>query len=171
MFQAQGVDVIEVAFSYKSNNELAGLTQEQGNLFIEADGRAILAHVLTLPGFQSLTLVGKSLGTGCLAGMTDADLPPKTRFVWLTPVLAGTPLLGRMQSCRWPSFSLIGSRDQSVEISRGAAYRDIERLTHLEETGMDHGWQHEDGEDATSKGLQQALTGLSDWLDISATPA
>ncbi len=164
--QQRGYRVWEVAFSYNDGLSFKALSDDARIAAIERDGRAILKRVLEEVG-RPLVLVGKSLGTVSLGAMVGA-LPEKTRLIWLTPSLTGTRLLQRMRACSHEGLSVIGSEDVSTTITRGADYRSIAPLAHVEVPGMDHGWHHEGGEMATRKGLFTALAVIGNWLDALA---
>ncbi|MEE9386994.1 MAG: hypothetical protein V3U96_00150 [Paracoccaceae bacterium] len=164
LLQAQGADIVALNFSYNTDTEFLAMPDAAKLARIKEDGSAIVEHCLGLSDYRSLTVVGKSLGTVSMAGLAGHNLPDKTRMIWLTPSLTGTGLLAAMAGFDCPMYSVIGSCDLSVEITRGADYQNIAGLSHLEVAGMDHGWEHVDGMQAAQAGLAQAMVGLRDWM-------
>ncbi len=164
----RGHGVLEISFGYRQDDHFGALPESAQIEAIEQDGAAILKWALNEYAPERLVLVGKSLGTVALGGMAGQAMPAQTRAVWLTPSLTGTPLLGRIRAFGHPALSLIGSDDVSAPLARAADYRQIAGLTHVEVPGLDHGWQHRDGEAATRKGLFIALALVENWLDSAA---
>lgn len=164
LIRMRGGDIVTLNFGYNTDRWFLALPDDEALAVLMADGRAIMAHCLTLSHYRTLTVIGKSLGTISMAGLLRAELPENTGLIWLTPSLTGTGLPDYMAKFDRPAFSLIGSRDPSVALTREAGYRAITKLTHLEFDGMDHGWEHENGENATKAGLTQAISAMSDWL-------
>ena len=161
-----GLKVVELTLPrYTDDAAFKAEDREAQLATFAADGAALLPQLedLATPGPQ--VFAGKSLGTMVLGGMAEAGLPDAARLIWLTPSLRNTPLLGQMRAARRPAFSLIGSRDPSVGITRSLPYNQIADLVHLEVGGMDHGWRHMDGERASLMGLAQAMVGMKRWLD------
>ena len=161
-----GLKVVELALPrYTDEPGFKALDRETQLATFAADGAALLPQLVALAGPGPQVYAGKSLGTMVLGGMAGAGLPDAARLIWLTPSLRNTPLLGQMRAAGRPAFSLIGSRDPSVGITRSLPYNQIPDLVHLEVGGMDHGWRHMDGERASLMGLAQAMVGMKRWLD------
>ncbi len=170
LLRARGLRVLELQLPYREHAGFKAQQREAQLAALAADGAALLARIVAAGGGADggpLVLAGKSLGSLLLGGMAQAGLPDAARLVWLTPSLRNTALLGQMRAARRPAFSLIGSLDPSVGITRSLPYGRIPDLVHLEVGGMDHGWRHLDGEAATLRGLAQAVVGLSRWLDAA----
>lgn len=166
LLAARGHALRLVDFGYAADAGYAALGDAAQIAMIEADGAALLDAALADAGDHPLTILGKSLGTVAMGGMVASGrLPAGTRLAWLTPSLRGTDLFARMTGWRGPSFSLIGSRDPSVEITRSPAYLGLPRMTHVEIESADHGWTHPAGDDATRRIEEDALNAIAGWLD------
>ena len=166
LLQEYGLKVVELTLPrYTDDAAFKAQGREAQLATFAADGAALLAQLEAQASPGPQVFAGKSLGTMVLGGMAEAGLPDAARLIWLTPSLRNTPLLGQMRAARRPAFSLIGSRDPSVGITRSLPYNQIPDLVHLEVGGMDHGWRHMDGERASLMGLAQAMVGMKRWLD------
>ena len=163
--QRRGLEVLEMRLPYGADADFKALTREAQLVALAEDGRALLAGLGNPAPEKPLVLAGKSLGTLMLGGMAEAGLPENARPIWLTPSLRNTALLRQMRAAGRPAFSLIGARDPSVDITRSLPFGQIEGLSHLEVGGMDHAWRHMDGDEASLRGLAQAVVGMGRWLD------
>ncbi len=167
LLSQRGDSVLELSFGYAKDEHFAALPESAQIEAIEQDGATILNWALEAFAPKKLTLAGKSLGTISMGGMAGRQMPAGTRALWLTPSLTGTSLLARMKTFGHDALSVIGSEDVSAEITRSEEYRQIAGLTNVEVPGMDHGWNHKDGDAATRKGLFTALAVVGNWLDSS----
>ncbi len=164
LIREPGGDVVTLNFDYNRDGVFLGLSGADQLSMIADDGRAIVGHCLGISDYRSLIVIGKSLGTISMGGLNPGELPENTRLIWLTPSLKGTGLLARMAGFSCPAFSLIGGCDPSVGICHSDRYKAIAELSHVEITGMDHGWEHAEGAGETDRGLACALRALDCWL-------
>ncbi len=165
LLKSRGWRVLELQFRYNTDAEFRVASTEDKIETLETDGAAILTHALNLAPDGPHLFVGKSLGTISIGGMVRAGLPPRAGLVWLTPTLAGTPLMARMQAAGRRAFSLIGTEDPAYTTAHSPAFHAIPNLTHVEVAGMDHTWHHHEGDQASEAGLDTAIQALSGWLD------
>lgn len=162
--QRRDLKVLELSLPYGQDAGFKALEREAQLTALAADGAELLGQLGDAAPDLPLVLAGKSLGTLLMGGMAEAGLPKNARLIWLTPSLRNTALLRQMRAAGRPAFSLIGARDPSVDISRSLPFSQIGGLSHLEVGGMDHVWRHMDGDEASLRGLAQAVVGMSRWL-------
>ena len=155
-------DVIAVDYDYREVEGFGAATDEQKLAWLAADGISYLGSAREQFPDGPVIVAGKSLGTMCMADISG--LPEGSRLVWLTPSLRGTGLMEKIAAKSVPHFSLIGSLDAAVEVTRRADYLDIPQMTHVECPGLVHAWQHEDGVEAEIAETKKAMAALERWL-------
>lgn len=155
-------DVITVDYDYRQSKEFAVVSDDEKLSWLAADGLAYLGSAREQFRDGPVIVAGKSLGTMCMADI--GELPSGSRMIWLTPSLKGTGLMDKIAVKGLPQFSLIGSCDGSVGITRSTEYLGIPNMTHVECPGLVHAWEHEDGQEAERLETEKAMALLDRWL-------
>lgn len=157
---AQGRSVICLDYDYTQDqtflqsNEADQLRRlaHDGQAFV--DGLAGLGHGVDL-------VVGKSLGTICMGGMSNSQI---SHWGWMTPSLVGTDLPNILPTLPGHHFCLIGNDDPSLEASRNPTLTAMPNFTRFESSSFDHAWNHVSGSNAQADGTNLALNAFFDWL-------
>lgn len=111
---AQGADVLCVEY-----NQRPQFSSEQQKTVIDclqADTNAAYTALLQEHTYDSLTIIGKSLGTIAMATLlTQQQLPAQTRLIWLTPLLRNPRLVAAIKQTTYPSLLIAGTADPYFE--------------------------------------------------------
>ncbi|WPY94622.1 hypothetical protein T8T21_00420 [Limimaricola variabilis] len=115
LFERAGCDAARLAFDYAEDEAFLGAPGAEQFTPIAVDGRDVVAHLSAMRLYERVWLIDKSLGTLSMGAALSAGLcaPERTRAIWLTPSLLGTPLLSWMGD--WPGrgLAVLGTEDPS----------------------------------------------------------
>ncbi|HMA33421.1 MAG TPA: alpha/beta family hydrolase [Chloroflexia bacterium] len=108
----RGMDVLQVEYGYHKRPDFGVLPATLQDQWLYADAVAACAAALAQRAYESVTLIGKSLGTQALAHLliTDARLA-QAQAVWLTPLLRNETARAQIARCRQRSLFVIGTAD------------------------------------------------------------
>lgn len=102
-------------------------TEYEQDQWIATDAIAAYAAVMAHTSYQTLTLIGKSIGTRAMGHVIAQSLHHPTRCIWLTPLLRHTVV--RQQICPFahPALFVIGTDDPPYDANY---VRQVEDATH-----------------------------------------
>jgi hypothetical protein len=136
---AKGADVLNVDYEY-ANPGFQELPPREQSRWIAADASAAVQAARAQGKYESITLIGKSLGTIALGQLLAADPPlPDADFIWLTPVLKSPPVHQAMMSRRHHGLIVIGTADTQYDESLLAEAVQSTGGESLVLPGVDHG--------------------------------
>ncbi len=167
LFERTGCDVARLEFDYAEDEAFLGAPDADQFARIAADGRDVVAHLSAMRPYERVWLIGKSLGTLTMGAALSAGLcaPERTRAIWLTPSLLGTPLLSWMRD--WPGreLAVLGTEDPSSRPELREALGRQPGLTLHMVTGADHGFDHVEGPDAAQRAVAEAIDAVNEWRE------
>ncbi|WP_432254628.1 hypothetical protein [Limimaricola sp. AA108-03] len=165
LFERAGCDMARLAFDYAEDEAFMTAPDAEQFARIAADGRDIGAHLSAMRAYERVWLIGKSLGTLSMGAALSAGIgaSERTRAVWLTPSLLGTPLLSWMRN--WPGVgvAVLGTEDPSNRPELLEALGRQPGLTLRMVAGADHGFDHAEGRDAARRAIGEAIDTVEQW--------
>lgn len=108
----QGIEVLQVDYTYSRLPEYRALAAEERQRWLVADVTAACRAALAQREYQRITLIGKSLGTRAMAHLlaTEEALQAAST-VWFTPPWHEEPIRTCLLAARQPALIVIGTAD------------------------------------------------------------
>lgn len=134
-----GADVLQVDCSYGRRPGCRGVAIDDHAQRLEQDSAAACDAALAQGAYESITLIGKSLGTLAMGHLLTNDARLRNAHaIWFTPLLRNTVLREQLLRIRQPSLFVIGTADHHYDpavltaVSAGTAHAVVVE-------GADHG--------------------------------
>lgn len=149
--------VLQVHQNYLMIDAWMKTTDDERRLWCASDATAVWNNVRETLNHKLYTLIGKSAGTRCIAGLLEQNIEGISRVVWLTPALqANWGLLGDE---RFPGLSVIGTDDRWY----GKA-RQYLSTNSLVIDGADHSMEFYGDYERSIDVLAQITKAIDEWL-------
>jgi len=113
----RSIDVLCVDTHYNKVPSFSNLSREQQNTYLRADALAVTQAALAQAPYQTLTLIGKSIGTLAIGEVLASSLawPDHLNCVWLTPLIKNVGLRANMATRPHHAFFVIGDCDMQYD--------------------------------------------------------
>jgi len=162
----RGVDVLQLMPATRSE-EFQALDWESRRNWLRSDMLAGLDAGLAQHNYAGIVLVGKSIGTICIAlGLQTAQSRLPICVGWLTPIFREEIVMDAALSCIGPSFFLCGGADNTFQADKlDLILKSNQEAQALIINGADHSLEIEGEEDKTLQALQEGMQAFASFLD------
>jgi hypothetical protein len=133
-------ELLRVEYAYGSTTSFKSIADIEQFERLFDDATAAWNAVRNKRPYQTVTFIGKSLGTLAVGQILATDRSiPEMRVIWLTPLLRSERLLRQMQAFRGRSLIVIGTEDHHYDPELLASLRETSGTELLVIDGADHG--------------------------------
>ncbi len=109
---SRGADVLRAEYNYSKLADFMALSQDERRRQAADDVSAIYAAAIRQREYDTITLVGKSIGTTSMGHLiTSVSGFPELQCLWLTPVLKSERLLSQIKQVGHRALFVIGTAD------------------------------------------------------------
>ncbi len=109
---SRGADVLRAEYNYVKYPDFMALPQDERRRRAAADASVIYTTAMRQRQYDTVTLVGKSIGTVSMGHLiTSIQNLPKFQCLWLTPVLKNEHLLSQIKQVKHRALFVIGTAD------------------------------------------------------------
>ncbi|MCL3883478.1 hypothetical protein [Marivita sp. GX14005] len=174
IFQDRGCDIARLVFDYCEDSSFLEASDDRLFAQIALDGRDIVDTLLELKPYQSVWVIGKSLGTISMgAALSERIFSEKcVRAVWLTPSLIETPLLNQLLTHTHESILVIGTNDPSFKPELIAPLEAAPNIVVCTVKNANHGFENPDDVAASDAMVSEAVEAVATWVGrhVSGSP-
>jgi hypothetical protein len=133
-------DLLRVEYAYGPATSFKSIADIEQFAPLFADATAAWNAVRNNKPYQTVTLIGKSLGTMAVGHLLAVDQSiPETQVIWLTPLLRSERLFRQIQAFRGRSLIVIGTEDPHYDPEILASFRKTPGAEVMTIDGADHG--------------------------------
>jgi hypothetical protein len=133
-------DILRVEYAYGPAASFKSIADIEQFAPLFDDAAAVWNAVWSKRPYQTVTLIGKSLGTMAVGQLLATDQStPEIQVIWLTPLLRSNRLLRQMQAFRGRSLIVIGTKDPHYDPEILDSLREKPGTELLVIDGVDHG--------------------------------
>ena len=160
-------DLLRVEYAYSSTASFKSIADIEQFERLFDDATPAWNAVRTKRPYQSVTLIGKSLGTMAVGHILATDRSiADMRVIWLTPLLRSEVLLQQMQAFRGRSLIIIGTEDAHYDPEILASLRETSGAEILVIEGADHGLDIPGDAIGSVKAMQTIVTAIDRFLRV-----
>ncbi len=164
-FLSRGIDVLRAEYNYVKLEDFMALPQDERRRQAAADATAIYATAIKQRRYDTVTFVGKSLGTVSMGHLiTSVRSLPKLQCLWLTPVLKNELLLSQIKQVKHRALFVIGTADPYYD---KGSLADLLRVTGGEGIvieGADHSLEIDGDAIKSLQALERIMMGIEKFL-------
>jgi predicted alpha/beta-hydrolase family hydrolase len=162
--QEHGHDALALDYQYGFDQRFQQLSQSEREEWMRADLAALQERLNSADGYDTVTIVAKSLGTLLVSRLLATGIKQSVRVVWLTPVLSDEGVTRTLNSLPQPSYLVMGTADPYYNAESLKGVRQNRSVEVREVDGADHSLEIPSDVEASVRVLKEYISGLTSFL-------
>jgi predicted alpha/beta-hydrolase family hydrolase len=162
---AKGADVLRGDYNYVRHADFMALPPDERRRQAAADALAVYSGAIGQREYNTVTLVGKSIGTYAMGHLiTTVTYLPQLQCIWLTPLLKHEHLLSQIKQVKHKALFVTGTSDPYFD---KANLEDLLNTTGGESViieGADHSLEVEGDPIKSLKALELMMNGITKFI-------
>jgi hypothetical protein len=161
----KGADVLRADCNYISRSDFMVLEADDRRRRAAADAMAVYSGAIVQRKYDTVTLVGKSIGTYAMGHLiTTVTYLPQLQCIWLTPLLKHEHLLSQIKQVRHRALFVAGTADPYYDKTNLEDLLNITGGESLIVEGADHSLEIEGDPIKSLKALELIMKGITKFI-------
>lgn len=162
---SRGADVLRAEYNYVKNPEFMALPVDERRRRAAEDALVIYAGAVRQRDYDTITLVGKSIGTYAMGHLiTSTAAAPKLQCLWLTPILNSEQFVSQIKRVKHKALFVTGTADPYYDKANLDALLKATGGKSIVIEGANHALEIDDDPLKSLQALQKIMTGIEEFL-------